>query len=69
MLSEEGAPGTFGIRSSSLSNETVESRGLYFGKEVMGFRGREGVLSMTVKTNEKSDGPLEKKSILVPSPL
>jgi hypothetical protein len=70
VLREEDAPGMFGIRSSSLSNRTAESRGLYFfGKKVMGFRGREGVLSMTVKANEESDGPLKKSSISVSSSL
>ena len=35
----------------------------------MVFRGREGVLSMTVKANEESDGPLKKSSISVSSSL
>jgi hypothetical protein len=70
VLSEVDAPGMFGIRSSSLSNKTAESRGLYFfGKKVMRFRGREGVLSITVKANEESDGPLKKSSMSVSSSL
>ena len=35
----------------------------------MGFRGREGVLSITVNANEESDGPLKKSSMSVSSSL
>jgi hypothetical protein len=70
VLREEDAPGMAGMRSSSLSNKTAESRGLYFfGKKLMGFRGREGVESMMVNANEESDGPLKKSSISVSSSL
>lgn len=70
VLSEVDAPGMAGMRSSSLSNRTAESRGLYFfGKKVIGFRGREGVLSITVNANDESDGPLKKSSMSVSSSL
>ena len=70
VLSEEDAPGMLGFRSSSLSNKTAESRGLYFfGKKVIRFRGREGVESVTVNANEESDGPLKKSSMSVSSSL
>ena len=57
-----------GIRWPSLSNKTVESRDLYFpGKRVMGFRGREGVLSMAVNASEERDDPVKKPSMPVSS--
>ena len=61
-LREVDAPGMLGMRSSSLSNKTVESRGLYFfDKKVMGFRGCKGVELMTVNANEESDGLLKSR--------
>ena len=70
VLREEDAPGMFGIWSSSLLNKTVESQGLYFfGKRVMGFRGREGAESITARANEGSDGPLKESSVSVSASL
>ena len=55
-----------GIQSPSLLNRTAESRNLYFFcKRVMGFRGREGVLSITVDTSGELDGLLKKSPIPV----
>ena len=61
MLSEADAPGMSGTRSPSLLNSTAESQDLYFfSKRVTGFRGRKGVLSMTVDANRELDGLLKK---------